>query len=267
MAVYAIGDVQGCYSGLRRLLDHIQFEPAQDRLWFCGDRVNRGPESLQTLKFIRSLGERAVCVLGNHDLHLLAIYRSGHSQGRSDTFDEIFRDSECEELMDWLQHRLLVHHDAELNALLVHAGVYPGWDLATTLSLAGELQDVLRSERAADYFDAMYGNQPASWSPDLQGMERWRFVTNVFTRMRYLDDQANLELKAKGNPFEHQNLVAWINLPSNLPADMRVYFGHWSTLGVGEFDQFCSLDGGFVWHGRMVAARVDLPRPEWWFSR
>ncbi len=267
MAVYAIGDVQGCYSGLRRLLDHIQFDPSQDQLWFCGDLVNRGPESLETLKFIRSLGERAVSVLGNHDLHLLAIYRAGFSQGRSDTFDEILADAECDELMHWLQQQPLVHHDADLNALLVHAGIYPGWDLETTLSLAGELQAILRSDDASDYFAAMYGNKPKTCSPELEDMDRWRFITNVFTRMRYLNDDGSLEFKAKGNPFEHQDLTPWFDMPCSLPADLRVYFGHWSTLGVGEFDQFCSLDGGFIWKGRMVAARVDSAKPQWWFSR
>ena len=267
MAVYAIGDVQGCYDGLRRLLDHIGFDPSEDHLWFCGDLVNRGSQSLETLNFIRSLGDRAICVLGNHDLHLLALYRNGEKQGRSDTFDALLAADNCDELMDWLQRQSLVHYDASLNSLLVHAGVHPAWDLETTLSVAREVEQVLRSEQAADYFAAMYGNKPNRWSDDLSGMDRWRYVTNVFTRMRFLHDDQSLEFKSKAHPFEHPELTPWLDLPSRLPADLRVYFGHWSTLGVGEFDQFCSLDGGFVWHGRMVAARVDSENPQWFFSR
>ncbi len=267
MAVYAIGDVQGCYDGLRRLLDHIGFQPDQDTLWFCGDLVNRGPQSVETLQFIRSLGERAISVLGNHDLHLLAIYRNGEKPGRHDTFDALLSHPDCDELMNWLQRQPLAHYEADLSALLVHAGVHPDWDLETTLSLAEELHQVLCSKRAAGYFAAMYGNKPDRWSDELSGMDRWRFITNVFTRMRFFDEKQALEFKAKAHPFEHPELTPWLDLPSRLPPDLRVYFGHWSTLGVGEFDQFCSLDGGFVWHGRMVAARVDTPTPRWYFSR
>lgn len=267
MAVYAIGDVQGCYDGLRRLLDHIGFDPDDDQLWFCGDLVNRGPKSLQTLSYIRSLGDRAISVLGNHDLHLLALYRNGEKPGRHDTFDALLNDRQCDELMDWLQRQPLVHHDADYNALLVHAGVHPAWDLDTTLALADELHQVLISGQSGDFFAAMYGDHPDRWSDDLIGMDRWRFVTNVFTRMRFLDDHHALEMKAKSHPFEHPELTPWLDLPTRLPANLRVFFGHWSTLGVGEFDQFCSLDGGYVWHGRMVGARVDTEKPQWYFSR
>ncbi len=267
MAIYAIGDVQGCYDGLRRLLDQINFDPSHDQLWFCGDLVNRGPQSLETLNYIRSLGDRAISVLGNHDLHLLALYRNGEKQGRSDTFDALLAADNCDELMDWLQSQPLAHYDASVNSLLVHAGVHPAWDLHTTLSLAEEVQQVLRSESSADYFAAMYGNKPDHWSADLSGMDRWRFITNVFTRMRFLDENQSLEFKCKAHPFEHPELTPWLDLPPSLPADLRVYFGHWSTLGVGEYDQFCSLDGGFIWRGRMVAARVDVEKPQWFFSR
>jgi len=203
MAVYVIGDVQGCYSQLNRLLDKIRFDQSRDQLWFCGDLVNRGPESLNTLRFVRSLGDSAISVLGNHDLHLLAIFHGQQAVTDSDPLSEILDSPDCGELMAWLQSRPFIHFDRELTFLLVHAGIHPDWDLAQVLKFTDELESVLQGDNSKVFFRQMYGDMPDRWSQDLTGIERWRCITNILTRLRFFTADGRLEFNANGSPRVH----------------------------------------------------------------
>jgi len=265
MAIYVIGDVQGCYSELRRLLDKIRFDQVRDQLWFCGDLVNRGPESLETLFFVQSLGDAAVTVLGNHDLHLLAIFHGQQKLRKSDSLSAILNSPDCEELMAWLQSRPLVHFDRDLNFLLVHAGIHSDWDLQQTLDYASELEMALQRDNGKLFFDQMYGDVPDRWSQDLTGIERLRCITNVLTRMRFFTTDGRLAYKAKGSPQQHaeQGLIPWFEMDRRLNQSIRIAFGHWSTLGVGVYGKHYAVDGGCVWGGKFTALRIDSSEPQW----
>ncbi len=263
MAVYAIGDVQGCYSNLCRLLDKIGFDDTTDKLWFCGDLVNRGPESLETLRFIKSLGDRAVAVLGNHDLHLLAIYHSSQPVKELDTLHAVLNCPDCDELMGWLQSRPLLHFDQNLQVLMVHAGIHPKWSLPQAQQCAAEVEQVLNGPDSQAYFKQMYGDKPNRWSTELSGMKRKRFITNVLTRMRFLSPEGRLDMKAKGNPAQHPGLMPWYLQNARQHDGFRVVFGHWSTLAVNSYGRYYAIDGGCVWGGKFVALRIDLKEPLW----
>ena len=264
MAVYAIGDVQGCCDELERLLERIRFDASNDRLWFAGDLVNRGPRSLDTLRFVRDLGDRAVAVLGNHDLHLLAVAISSHRKIKSkDTVDQILKAPDRDQLLDWLRHRPVLHHDSELGRTMMHAGLVPQWDLATASACARELESALQdADSARDLFAHMYGNQPDRWSPDLAGTDRLRFITNVFTRLRFCDEQGRLDLKYKGTvDAAPQGLMPWFKVPSRRSRDLNIVCGHWSALGYHDSDGILATDTGCVWGGRLCAVRLDRPEP------
>jgi len=265
MAVYVIGDVQGCYSRLARLLDKIRFDQTCDKLWFCGDLVNRGPESLHTLRFVRSLGDSALTVLGNHDLHLLAIYHTRQVVSKSNSLSEILLSPDCEELLAWLQSQPLIHYDAELSFLLVHAGIHLEWDIPQAIKYAGEVEQVLRGENSDFFFRQMYGDQPDRWSDDLTGIGRLRCITNILTRLRFYSADGRLEYKAKGSPRHHANagLVPWFESNLRLNTSVRIAFGHWSTLKVGVYGQHYAIDGGCVWGRKFVALRIDTAEPQW----
>jgi len=267
VAIYAIGDVQGCYSELCRLLEKIEFDSSLDTLWFCGDLVNRGPESLQTLRFVKSLRDSAVTVLGNHDLHLLALHHGVKKARDTSCLAEILKSPDRDELLDWLQQRPLLHYDEIHKAVLVHAGIHPAWGLSKARKLAREVETVLRGEQAAQYFSKMYGNKPTVWSDDLDGARRLRFITNVFTRMRYFRTPQELDFDANGSPrkFLRSELTPWYEMKSRLRDDIRVLFGHWSTLPVGCYGRYFALDGGCVWGGHMVALRIDFDSEDWFF--
>jgi len=267
MAIYAIGDIQGCYSELCRLLEKIEFDSSLDTLWFCGDLVNRGPESLQTLRFVKSLGSSAVTVLGNHDLHLLALHHGVKKSRDTSCLDEILESSDRDELLNWLQQRPLLHYDELHKALLVHAGIHPAWGLSKARKLAGEVETALRGDHAAEYFLKMYGNKPTIWSDDIDGAKRLRFITNVFTRMRYFRTPQELDFDANGNPRKYlsSELTPWYEIEATLRDDIRVLFGHWSTLPVGCYGRCFALDGGCVWGGHMVALRIDFESEDWFF--
>jgi bis(5'-nucleosyl)-tetraphosphatase (symmetrical) len=262
VAIYAIGDVQGCYDELQALLAKLQFDPSQDTLWFTGDLVNRGPRSLDVLRFVSGLGKSAVTVLGNHDLHLLALAALPGARSKNlDTLDDILKASDCDELLDWLRHQPALHHDAELGYTLVHAGLAPQWDLALAQACARELSAVLRDTRLyRELFKHMYGDKPERWSDDLRGMERLRFITNCFTRLRFCDAEGNLKLKNKGKP-EHavDGAYPWFRVPGRRSKDLRIVFGHWSALGYYREDGVLALDTGCVWGGSLCAARLDRP--------
>jgi bis(5'-nucleosyl)-tetraphosphatase (symmetrical) len=263
MAVFAIGDVQGCYDELCRLLDKLDFDPGRDRLWFTGDLVNRGPKSLKVLRFVHKLGDSAVTVLGNHDLHLLAAAEHPVRRRSKDTLNKIYGAKDHPELLDWLRHRPMMHYDEQLDFVLVHAGLSPQWDLATALAAAAELEHVLRGDRYQKFLNRMYGNEPNRWSRKLKGWSRLRYITNCFTRMRYCDRNGRLELTRSGRPgHRDRKYLPWFRVPDRENKKLRIIFGHWSTLGAVKDKNIFPLDTGCVWGGALTALRLDGDVPE-----
>lgn len=263
MASYAIGDIQGCYQGLLKLLEHIDFQPARDRLWFTGDLVNRGPDSLSVLRFVSALGERAVVVLGNHDLHLLAARYLPEVRLRPrDTLDAVLCAPDCDALLTWLRHRPMFHRDAATDYALVHAGLAPEWTITDAMQLAGEVEQALRSDRFDVFLRNMYGDQPDRWQGALRGSDRLRFITNCLTRIRYGTADGRIELNAKGPPgTQSLELIPWFMLPQRRSADTRIVFGHWSTLRITPDEEaqyrVYPLDTGAVWGGQLTAMRLE----------
>jgi len=259
MAVYAVGDVQGCRAALDRLLDRLRFDPAIDRLWLTGDLVRRGPDSLGVLRRVHGLGEAAVCVLGNHDLHLLA-QAAGYGPGRGREAAEVLAAADGPALLAWLQGLPLLHRDSAVGASMVHAGLLPSWTLDQAGELAGEVEAVLRSGQATALYAQMYGNEPRAWSPTLEGWERLRVIVNAMTRLRYCDPAGQMELEEAGPPgSQDKGFVPWFEVPGRRSAGERIYFGHWSTLGLGGAGGAQGLDTGCVWGGRLTAVQVDDP--------
>ena len=263
MAVYVIGDVQGCYDALRRLLDHIAFDPACDRIWLVGDLVNRGPASVAVLRFVRNLGDAAMTVLGNHDLHLLAVAYNRDHYRHGDTFEDVLRAPDCGELLEWLCHRPLLHYDAQLQVTMVHAGLAPQWDLQQALLCASELQEVLRGPERGEFLGRMYGNRPACWSDALVGWERLRCISNCLTRMRFCSVGGEIDLEQKGPPsLQPSSRVPWFLVPGRRTIGETIVFGHWSALGYHHQMGVYALDSGCVWGGRLTALRMDgAPHP------
>ncbi len=263
MATYAIGDLQGCYAELIDLLGRVQFDGGSDRLWFTGDLVNRGPQSLDCLRFVKQLGERAVTVLGNHDLHLLAIAAGKTRPRKNDTVDDVLAADDSADLLDWLRSRPLLHYGEKTGYLMVHAGLPPQWDLQLARQLAGEVESVLRSDNTDEYFEHMYGNKPDLWSGDLQGMERLRFITNGLTRIRYCDADGRLDLDDKRPPGQQAgHLIPWFRIQARKTERIPVLFGHWASLPFGNIRDFspCNvypLDTGCVWGRRLTAMRLE----------
>lgn len=261
MAVYAIGDIQGCYTQLRQLLDRLGFDPAADRLWLCGDLVNRGPDSLQTLRFVKGLGASAISVLGNHDLHLLAVWQDEHHHFKdNDTLLPVINAPDREELLHWLRHQPLLHHDPQLGFTMVHAGLPPQWDLATARSCAHEVETALRGERFVPFMQNMYGNKPKLWSESLSGWERLRFAVNCFTRLRFCTPTGELDFHHKGRPEETPaEVLPWFRVPGARWRGERLLFGHWSALGYHHEQGVHALDSGCLWGGALTALRLDHP--------
>ena len=258
MAVYAIGDIQGCYDPLRRLLDKLRFDPDQDKIWFTGDLVNRGRKSLKVLRFVHSLGDTAVTVLGNHDLHLLAVSEFPERQRSKDTLTNILDAPDREPLLDWLRHRPVFHHDRKLNFTLVHAGLAPKWDLKTAEAAAAELESVLQGKNHRKFLQRMYGDTPDDWSKKMKKIDRLRYITNCFTRMRFCDRKGRLELTFKGRPRgKNWKYVPWFRVPGRANKKLRIVFGHWSTLGPVTDKRVFPLDSGCVWGGCLTALRLD----------
>jgi bis(5'-nucleosyl)-tetraphosphatase (symmetrical) len=263
VALYAIGDVQGCDRELGELLRQLDFSPDRDRAWFVGDLVNRGPDSLKVLRRVRALGEAATVVLGNHDLHLLAVAQGAAEQRSGDTLAQVLDAPDCDALLDWLAHRPLMHVDAGLGLALVHAGLVPEWDVATAMACARELENSLRRQ-ARTLFRTLYGNKPDRWDPGLKGAERLRFITNCFTRLRCLDRDGRLALNAKQSPKKAvaAGLVPWFEAKNARWRGTQVIFGHWSTLGYYRNPDVIGLDTGCVWGGSLTALRLDLPQEQ-----
>jgi bis(5'-nucleosyl)-tetraphosphatase (symmetrical) len=258
LAVYAIGDLQGCYDSFRRLLDKLEFDPLADRLWLTGDLVNRGPKSLKTLRFVKSLGDVVNVVLGNHDLHLLALANDiRYSNNRFDALWKVLTAPDSTELLDWLRRRPLAHFDAELNTLMVHAGVPPFWNTEKTLALAAEVEKCLRGDDYTAFLEKMYGNKPAKWSDDLHGNKRLRLIVNCLTRMRMIRPNGRLDFTHAGPPESaEKGLIPWFDAPNTAWRGTRIVFGHWSALGLVVRPDIISVDTGCVWGRRLTAVRL-----------
>jgi len=263
MAIYAIGDLQGCYDPFRRLLDELEFDASEDTLWLTGDLVNRGPKSLKTLRFVRSLGDSAITVLGNHDLHLLALSVGKVNYGRRfEMLDNVLAASDSDELLDWLRHRPLAHYDKSLRTLIVHAGTHPRWTVKKTLARAAEVERVLQGDKCKPLLGKMYGNAPTQWSGRLTGYRRLRFIINCLTRMRMLTRKMRLNFAHNGSPWRaRKDLVPWYDVEDPAWAGTRIVFGHWSSLGLVVLPEIISLDTGCVWGRQLTAVRLDKRRP------
>ncbi|HSW70318.1 MAG TPA: symmetrical bis(5'-nucleosyl)-tetraphosphatase [Gammaproteobacteria bacterium] len=259
MATYAIGDLQGCFFALEKLLQEIAFNPNQDNLWFTGDLVNRGPQSLETLRFIKNLGKNQRIVLGNHDLHLLAVAHDAHQGWPDDTLAPILKAKDREELIDWLLHQPLLHHDEALGFTMIHAGLAPTWDLSIAKKLAGEVESILQSDQRKDFLEHLYGNEPRQWHDDLRGWERIRCIVNYLTRARFCHRDGSLELKTKENMrLDQTDLIPWFRVPKRRTQELNIIFGHWAALGgVTQTDHTFALDTGCIWGYSLTAMRLE----------
>jgi len=256
MAIYAVGDIQGCHAELVRLLDEIRFDPAADQLWLVGDLVNRGPGSLEVLRLVKSLGTSAITVLGNHDLHLLAVAEGVADLSRNDTLDGILNAPDRDEILRWLRNQRLMH--THKNLVLVHAGLLPQWTVAQAEGYAREVEIALRSDGYITFLSRMYGNAPHEWDDTLSGYKRLRVIVNAFTRMRICTRDGEMEFKFKG---EVKNIPAgylpWFEIPKRASEKSTVIFGHWSALGLKHTPNIIALDTGCLWGGPMTAIRLD----------
>ncbi len=263
MALYLIGDLQGCDEPLQRLLDEIAFSPSRDTLYFLGDLVNRGPASAAVLQRLMQLGESAKCLLGNHDLHLLAVAHGVRQPGKSDTLQQVLQASKRADMLHWLAQQPLAISKkiANQHYLMVHAGVLPQWSADQTMALAGEVEAVLRSPDLGDFLHQMYGNQPAAWRDDLRGSARLRLIVNALTRIRFCTPSGEMEFDAKGLRAidAPAGFVPWFDAPNRQTATVTVAFGHWSTLGWLDRPDLLSLDSGCVWGGSLSALRLKEP--------
>ncbi|MGQ0699075.1 MAG: symmetrical bis(5'-nucleosyl)-tetraphosphatase [Panacagrimonas sp.] len=262
MPTYAIGDVQGCHEELVALLAAIRFDPARDQIVLVGDLVNRGPHSLEVLRLARDLGSAAVTILGNHDLHLLAVANGG-TTGRRDTLTEVLVAPDGDELLDWLARQPLAWQHPDTGTLLVHAGLAPHWSASQTLVLASEAGKVISGKSGSRFFARMYGDQPERWSDSLRGIDRTRFVVNCLTRLRYCHPDGRLDLRPKGAPgTQAPGLLPWFQVPGRASQDVPIVFGHWSTLGKVYWPQerVYGLDTGCIWGGQLTALELETGR-------
>ena len=271
MAVYAIGDVQGCADSLEKLLNAVHFTPADDCLWLCGDLVNRGRYSLETLRLVKSLKTSAVAVLGNHDLHLLAVAAGCRQSRDDDTLDDILRASDGDELLDWLRRRPLVHIDdgaqTGMPTMMMHAGIYPGWDADTVGECAAEVEALLRGDDYRQFLKRMYGDDKQGGA--IGKWQRARFITNALTRIRFCAPDGTLDFARKGSPHDARPIhdhddgngngkwLAWFDHPKMKCQNWRIVFGHWSALGFMQRDNLLCLDSGCVWGGELTAVQLD----------
>ena len=261
-----IGDLQGCYRPFLQLLEALEFDSRHDQLWLVGDLVNRGPESLECLRFVRDLGPAAVTVLGNHDLNLLALAHTPDPLTRAnDTLKPILMAHDRDELLHWLRHQPLLHHDADLAYTMVHAGLHRHWSLENASAYAQEVETALRGEHFQNFLAAMYGNTPAQWGHELTGMNRLRSITNCLTRMRLCYSDGSLDMTHKGTLEDAPNILTpWFALPGRVSANDRIVFGHWSALSHLSWPEYnvWGTDSGCVWGRRITAVRLADP-PEY----
>lgn len=256
MSTYAIGDIQGCDAALGRMLDAIAFDPSRDRIWLVGDLVNRGPSSLAVLRRVMALGEAAVTVLGNHDLHLLAVAGGFRRPHRNDTLDSVIGAADKHEILDWLRHRNLMHADG--GYALVHAGLLPGWTIPKALTLAREVESALRGAGCHRFLRHLYGNHPARWDDALTGVDRLRVVVNAMTRMRVCAADGTMDFSFKGPPEgAPPGYLPWFAVPGRASRDHTIICGHWSALGLRQEERLLALDSGCLWGGTLSAVRLE----------
>lgn len=256
MATYAIGDVQGCFAELERLLDEIRFDAARDRLWFVGDLVNRGPQSAEVLRFVKSLGDGAVTVLGNHDVHLIAHVAGFGKKRADDSFGDVLEAPDCVALVEWLRARPMMH--VERGYAMVHAGLLPAWSIERGLELAAEVESALRAPDYRTFLAGLYGSQPDRWEDGLRGIDRLRVVVNAMTRMRFVDASGVMDFRVKGELEKApRGYLPWFDVPGRASADVPIVCGHWSALGLLIRPDLLALDSGCVWGGRLTAVRLD----------
>ena len=256
MATYAIGDIQGCYAPLERMLDRIAFDPAGDRLWIVGDLVNRGPDSLRVLRLLRDLGDAASIVLGNHDLYLLMVDAGLKRSLGDDTLYQVLEAPDREELIDWLSCLPLLRVQGEY--VLVHAGLLPGWTVTRAEALAGEVSAALAGKRAKEFLLNLAGNQPERWSDGLRGWDRLRVIVNAMTRLRFCSAEGRMDLRAKGAPQKAPpGMMPWFRVPGRESLTHTIVCGHWSALGFYREPGLIALDSGCVWGGKLTALRIE----------
>jgi len=258
MALYAVGDIQGCYDQLARLLDSVNYDPTQDRLFCVGDLVNRGPKSLKTLRFLKSLGKSCSAVLGNHDIHLLSMIYGIRNPKANDTLIKVLESEDVAGLARWLRHLPLLVHDEEYKLLMCHAGIYPWWTVKQAKKNAKEVERIFRDEdKCIKLLHKIYANKPSKWDNSLGKTQRRRFIINAFTRMRFCSPQGHLNLTESGYSGRvRKNRIPWFDINNPSLGDHRVVFGHWSALGLMITDQFLSLDTGCVWGRAMTMAKI-----------
>lgn len=263
MAVYAIGDIQGCFDSLQALLNQLDFKRERDQLIFAGDLVSRGPKSLETLRFAAALPSGNEAVLGNHDLHLLAMAHTPNDvppshHNKNPDLQRILNAPDAEALLEWLRHRPMAYYREDLASLVVHAAVHPDWDLDTLLERAHEVEELLRGPNIGTFLKEMYGDHPRFWFDHHQPFDRARYIVNLLTRTRYFDEQGGLSLEHKESPSAApEYLIPWYELPRHLDPAIRVIFGHWSTLGYYQSSSVYGIDTGCLWGGKLTALRLD----------
>jgi bis(5'-nucleosyl)-tetraphosphatase (symmetrical) len=257
MATYAVGDIQGCFNSFERLLDQCAFNPAEDRLWLVGDLVNRGPKSLETLRFIKGLGDSALTVLGNHDLYLLMVAEGGtKGRGKDDTLQEILEAPDCDELLDWLRNQRLCHVEGPY--CMVHAGLLPQWTTLQARELAREVEATLQGKKYRKFIANMWGSKPDCWSDELAGWPRLRVIVNAMTRMRFCTESGIMDFHVKGETSKApEGYLPWFEVPGRKSADATLVTGHWSALGLRLTDNLLALDSGCLWGGHLTALRLE----------
>ncbi|OSM98381.1 MULTISPECIES: bis(5'-nucleosyl)-tetraphosphatase (symmetrical) ApaH [Lonsdalea] len=262
MATYLVGDVHGCFVELEALLAQVSFDPARDTLWLTGDLVARGPDSLQVLRFVSSLGSSVRMVLGNHDLHLLAVYAGISRPKPKDRLETLLAAPDIDDLINWLRRQPVLQVDEALKLTMAHAGITPQWDLDTALMCAREVESILSSDSYPLFLDAMYGDMPNNWLPELSGLPRLRFSTNVFTRMRYCFSGGQLDMMCKTPPAQAPSMLKpWFNLPGPVPSEYAIAFGHWASLeGKGTPEGIYALDTGCCWGGTLTLLHWETQR-------
>ena len=258
MATYAVGDIQGCYSELEQLLQLINFNQRTDQIWFVGDLVNRGPQSFETIKFVKSLGDSAISVLGNHDVHLIACHAGIQNCKAQSSLIQILDSPDADNIIDWLRKQPLLHHDETLNWTMVHAGFLPQWDLALAKTCANEVEQQLQGDNYIGFLKHAYGDTPNQWSDNLSDTDRWRIILNTFTRIRLCNKQGAMDFEYKGLLGEQaSHLSAWFDVPRK-SENLRILFGHWSALGLKHTENILALDTGCLWGRQLTAARIDI---------
>ena len=256
MSIYAVGDIQGCYHELEQMLELVQFDQSNDKLWLVGDLVNRGTDSLSVLRLVKSMGDAAITVLGNHDLHLLAVAAGVAELHHSDTLDAILAAPDRDELLTWLRRQRMLY--VQDNVVLLHAGLMPEWSVQQAQQLAHEVEQTLRGDDYILFLERMYGNTPHQWDKNLKGLSRLRVITNALTRMRICNVQGEMQFKFKGEVGDvPEGYLPWFEIPQRVSADATVVFGHWSALGLIVRPNVIALDTGCLWGGNLTAIRLE----------